>query len=158
MIYNRLRQRGCLWVYLLILVGTLGACAEQGAQKGLPERDLTIQKADGGTVTVRVEVADTEERRTRGLMFRQHLPEGRGMWFIFEEDQILSFWMKNTLIPLSIAYVRSDGTIVDILPMVPGDLSPIQSSRAARYALEVPRGWFEKQGIRVGDRVLMPSP
>ncbi|MCX7655499.1 MAG: DUF192 domain-containing protein [Treponemataceae bacterium] len=156
MIYDQPRQYGWSWVYLLILVGGFWACTEKGAQKGLPERDLVIQKANGGTVVVRVEIADTEERRNRGLMFRQHLPNGRGMWFVFEGDQILSFWMKNTLVPLSIAYVRSDGTIVDILPMVPGDLGPIQSSRAVRYALEVPRGWFEKEGIQVGDRVVLP--
>jgi uncharacterized membrane protein (UPF0127 family) len=86
-------------------------------------------------------------------MFRRELAAGAGMLFIFEDDQVRSFWMKNTFIPLSIAYILYDGTIVDIRDMRPGDLSPVHSSRSARYALEVPQGWFASAGIRPGDRL-----
>jgi len=75
------------------------------------------------------------------------------MLFIFERDEILSFWMKNTLIPLSIAYISSDGWILEIHNMEPHNLNPIRSGRSARYALEVPQGWFGRVGITAGCRL-----
>ena len=76
------------------------------------------------------------------------------MLFIFESEQMLSFWMQNTSIPLSIAYINADGVIVDILDMNPFDLTAVPSSRPAMYALEVNQGEFEKRGIRPGNRVI----
>lgn len=103
---------------------------------------------------LRVEVARTDEERARGLMFREEMDPLQGMLFIFDEDQHLSFWMKNTLIPLSIAYISSDGTIREIYPMEPGSLDPVRSVRSVRYALEMNRGFFEEHGISPGDRVI----
>ena len=89
-----------------------------------------------------------------GLMNRNSLPDGEGMLFIFENEQFLSFWMKNTTIPLSIAFIASDGRILDIKDMRPLDESSVLSSRPAKYALEVPQGWFDRAGIRTGDRLV----
>jgi uncharacterized membrane protein (UPF0127 family) len=88
-------------------------------------------------------------------MGRTELGENRGMLFVFEEEQRLSFWMKDTHIPLSIAYIDSEGRIVDIQDMKPLDdeLPDYTSSEPARYALEVNRGFFEERGVEVGDKV-----
>ena len=86
-------------------------------------------------------------------MYRKKIPEGTGMLFVFEQDQILSFWMKNTPTPLSIAYIDSQGKIRDIFDMKPYSLAPIQSTSSVRYALEVPQGWFKKNAITVGDSI-----
>lgn len=89
-------------------------------------------------------------------MERKNIPAGTGMVFIFERDQILNFWMKNTPTPLSIAYIDSRGTIRDIFDMTPFSLSSVTSTVSVRYALEVPQGWFAKNGIKPGDRVSIP--
>ncbi|MDR1144184.1 MAG: DUF192 domain-containing protein [Spirochaetaceae bacterium] len=123
------------------------------AQTGLETRMLRIVTA-AGELAVEAELARTERERETGLMFRTELEDGKGMLFIFEHDQVLSFWMKNTLIPLSIAYIAYDGTIVDIRDMRPRVLQPVQSTRSVRYALEVPRGWFTGAGVKTGDKVL----
>jgi uncharacterized membrane protein (UPF0127 family) len=88
-------------------------------------------------------------------MFRKRLADGEGMLFIFERDEALSFWMKNTLIPLSIAFIASDGRIIDIKDMRPLDLSSVKSSRSVRYALEVPQGWFNRVNVRPGDKIII---
>jgi uncharacterized membrane protein (UPF0127 family) len=79
------------------------------------------------------------------------------MLFVFDRDQQVSFWMKNTKLPLSLAYILSDGTIVEILDLVPLSEEPRPSARSIRYALEVPEGWFARAGIQVGDKVRIPS-
>jgi uncharacterized membrane protein (UPF0127 family) len=118
--------------------------------------ELRIEKAgeSGTPVPLRAEIARTDAERAQGLMHRKNLPDGEGMLFVFDRDQILSFWMKDTLIPLSIAYISSDGRILEIHDMRPQDLSPIRSARSLRYALEVPQGWFSRIGAALGDRVL----
>jgi uncharacterized membrane protein (UPF0127 family) len=114
-------------------------------------RELTIETARGGVIPIKVELAKTDQERSQGLMNRKSLIDGKGMLFVFEKDQILSFWMKNTLIPLSIAFISSEGKILEIHDMEPGDLNPLHSSRSARYALETPRSWFSRAGVAVGD-------
>jgi uncharacterized membrane protein (UPF0127 family) len=121
----------------------------------LEQRELLIEQAGGGSVIIRAEIARSAEEKRQGLMYRKSLADGRGMLFIFDRDQIMSFWMKDTLIPLSIAYIKSDGTIVEILDMRPLDESPVRSSRGVRYALEAPQGWFDRAGVRPGDRLLL---
>jgi uncharacterized membrane protein (UPF0127 family) len=115
---------------------------------------LEIKRADQTKVPVSVEKAETNAERARGLMYRRSLDDGRGMLFVFEEDEILSFWMKNTFIPLSIAFIAADGRIVEIHDMEPEDLSTTRSGHPCRYALEVPQGWFRRVGIVPGDVVL----
>ena len=142
----------CIFIFFSIFL-TLIACKNNGLEK----RNLTITKSDGTTITISAEIAKTNEDRARGYMERKKIPEGTGMLFVFERDQILSFWMKNTPTPLSIAYIDSKGKIRDILHMEPYCLDSIISTVSVRYALEVPQGWFEKNGIKKGDYLNLPS-
>lgn len=143
-------------VAIISLVGLLSfaSCKESGR---LPTTELKILCDDGREVSVIAEVADTEETRVKGFMEREVIPEGTGMIFIFNRDQILSFWMKNTPHPLSIAYIDSRGKIRDIYHMTPYSMASWSSTVSVRYALEVPQGWFEKVGVKVGDVVLIPG-
>lgn len=104
-----------------------------------------------GDATVWVEIADDPAERERGLMMRRKLDEDHGMLFVFESSSRQSFWMRNTLIPLSIAYMDDRGEILEIHDMFPLDRSAVVSqSESVRYALEVNRGWFARRGIGVG--------
>ena len=105
---------------------------------------------------IRVEVVRTEGEKAKGLMFREKLGKNEGMLFVYEREEILSFWMKNTRIPLSIAFIAKSGKIVDIQDMEPFNLQSHVSARPAQYALEVNQGWFRKNGIEVGDSVHLP--
>lgn len=100
-----------------------------------------------------VEIADTPETRQLGLMYRENIPENSGMIFVFEEEMMLSFWMKNTRIPLSIAFIKSNGEIIDIIDMKPFDERSIRSSQNAKFALEVNQGWFNRNGITKGIKI-----
>jgi uncharacterized membrane protein (UPF0127 family) len=154
---------GLLLLFLLALAGcggesTGGEPTGSGNAPASGLRTVTIDASDGKQVEVRVEIADTDAERQRGLMGRTALPEDQGMLFVFGGEQELSFWMRNTLIPLSIAYIDSEGRIVDIQDMKPLDDDPPHyvSAEPARYALEVNRGFFEKHSIMVGDRAELP--
>lgn len=119
-------------------------------------------KADTVAITIKgtvlhVEIAKTPAERERGLMFRKSMPDNHGMLFIFPTDQHLSFWMKNTEIPLAIAYISSDGTIREIYHMKPHSLEAIQSDHSVRYALEVNDGEFARIGAKPGDKVSFPA-
>ena len=124
--------------------------------KKLPVKDIKIIRQDGKEFTVSAEIAEKTEDRNHGFMERKTIPDGTGMLFVFEKDQILSFWMKNTPHPLSIAYIDSKGKIRDIYDMTPYSLSSIISTVSVRYALEVPQGWYKKNGITTGDTVVLP--
>jgi len=102
------------------------------------------------------QVARTEREKARGLMFRESLGQDEGMLFVYEREEILSFWMKNTPLPLSIAFIDQQGKIVDIQDMEPFSLRTHFSARPAQYALEVNKGWFQRNGINVGDLVKFP--
>ena len=139
---------------LLILIACfLVVSAASCKSKKLPVIDITITCADGTTHLVKAEVAEKEEDRNHGFMERKKIPDGTGMLFVFDRDQILSFWMKNTPHPLSIAYIDSKGKIRNIYDMTPFSLTPIKSTSSVRYALEVPQGWFRDNNINVGDTV-----
>lgn len=122
---------------------------------GLEKKNLSIVTKDGTEINVLAELAISPEERNFGFMEREKIPEGTGMLFIFEKDQRLTFWMKNTPHPLSIAYIDSHGTIRDILDMTPYSLATVASSVSVRYALEVPQGWFSKENISVGDKLIL---
>lgn len=144
-------KKSC-FLTLLILTHFSSACAKPK----LPITQITITRADNTIESVTAEIARKPEERNRGFMERKKIPDGTGMIFIFENDQILSFWMKNTPHALSIAYIDSKGTIRDIFDMTPYSLSPIKSTVSVRYALEVPQGWFEKNNIQIGDKITLP--
>lgn len=100
-----------------------------------------------------VELAATEEARARGLMHRESLPPDHGMLFVFPQSALRSFWMRDTPLPLSIAFISADGRILEIRRMLPFDETPVRSRFPARYALEVNQGRFVELGIRPGDRI-----
>jgi uncharacterized membrane protein (UPF0127 family) len=140
-----------LLLFLFILY-----CGISCSSQKLPVQDLTIERNGQEIAFVKAEIAQTQEERNQGLMYRKKLPDGEGMLFVFERDEVLSFWMKNTLLPLSIAFIASDGRIIDIKDMYPHDENSVFSSRSVRYALEVPQGWFSRSGIQNGDVVKIP--
>ncbi len=146
----RVRSISCFFFVLLSLMMP-GCAREEGPGRAEDDGKITI-RVDG--IPVRVEVADSPEERRQGLMFRETLPADGGMLFVFEREQVLSFWMKDTTIPLSIAFVSRDGEIVDVQNMEPLDERTFhQSPRPALYALEMNRGWFGRHEVAVGDRV-----
>src|SRR5215217_6950999 len=118
---------------------------------------LTIVNSLGERIPVQVEIADTEAERQTGLMGRSALAEDASMLFVFDQEQPLSFWMKDTLIPLSIAYISAEERIVDIQDMQPLDETPHPSAEPAQYALEVNQGFFAEHNIGVGDVVELPD-
>jgi len=118
------------------------------------DRQIIVIESQGRSIAIDAEMARTQAQQQQGLMHRRQLPDGQGMLFIYETDQMMSFWMMNTLIPLSIAFIAQDGRILEIYDMEPESLELVRSSRSARYALEVPQGWFERAGITIGDYLL----
>ena len=120
------------------------------------ERDLTITNLDGKTIPIRVELARSIREMSKGYMGRENIPEGTGMLFIFKRDEKLSFWMKDTPTPLSIAFINSSGEIRETRNMTPFSHQSVDSSEPVRYALEVPQGWFEKNNIGKGCIIKLP--
>lgn len=135
---------------LLLLAAALPLASCDGGE------ELPVVTLRSGTIEIAAEVARTPEEQQKGLMFREALPDGRGMIFVYDSDRRMAFWMKDTLIPLSIAFLAADGTIREIRDMRAGSLEVIESERSARHALEVPLGWFDRVGLGVGDRFELP--
>jgi uncharacterized membrane protein (UPF0127 family) len=136
-------------LFLIILTClTAVSCSKKKAEPESRFPTLTIK----GTVLY-IEKAVTDEERQHGLMHRKKLPANQGMLFVYSEERILSFWMKNTYIPLSIAYIDSKGIIVDIQDMKPETEDSYPSKKPALYALEVNQGWYAEHNITVGDKV-----
>ena len=138
-----------LFLFLLFSWGNEEVIHSQ--QRGEAFSQLTIEGKK-----IRVEVVRREEEKARGLMFRDKLGADEGMLFVYEKEEFLTFWMKNTPLPLSIAFIDQKGRIVDIQNMEPFSLRTHTSARPARYALEMNRNWFQKNGIKVGDVAKMP--
>ncbi len=126
------------------------------------ESPAYFSKAFFGTETLLVEIADTDELRAKGLMYRREMPQNQGMLFIFPEPQPLVFWMHNTFLPLDIAFVSADGTILNILQMAPlDDTKRYRSEGFAKYAIETNINWFSAHKIVAGSKVtfeLKPKP
>lgn len=146
-------KKTAVLIATLLLLTPFISCKTQK----LPVKDVKIICQNGKEFTVAAEIAITPEERNHGFMERKNIPDGTGMLFIFERDQLLSFWMKNTPHPLSIAYIDSKGKIRNIFDMNPYSTDSIISTVSVRYALEVPQGWFKKNGITEGDTVLIPE-
>ena len=108
-------------------------------------------------VNAYVEIAATPEVRNRGLMFRKSLPTDHGMLFVFEHDSLTCFWMRNTPLPLSIAFIDTDGVIINVRDMQPNSDAEHCPNRPMRYALEMRQGWFGQYGIKAG-RVVTGLP
>jgi uncharacterized membrane protein (UPF0127 family) len=144
-----------LLAFCTLVLGTGMNCGASDKNKEgeirFEKREFAIEQAGGDSIPIQAELARTDAERSRGLMNRPSLPDGEGMLFVFEREQILSFWMKNTLVPLSIAFIRTDGRIIEIRDMEALDTTTVSSTRSVRYALEVPQGWFTRMGIEAGD-------
>jgi len=108
---------------------------------------------DVGGKPLTVEVAANDEDRANGLMHRDHLSDTEGMLFYYPDQRKLTFWMKNTRVPLSIAYIDRSGEILRIADMRPHDTDPVPSLYPVQYALEVRQGWFADHGVAVGAKV-----
>ena len=145
-------KKSLILITLLFAFITLVSCKS----KKLPVKDIKIIRQDGSEFIVKAEIAEKPEDRNHGFMERKNIPDGTGMLFIFDRDQLLSFWMKNTPHPLSIAYIDSKGKIRNIFDMNPYSTDSIISTVSVRYALEVPQGWYKKNGITEGDTVFLP--
>jgi uncharacterized membrane protein (UPF0127 family) len=143
----------------LVLVGCSGEETTSEAEASSPDESptVTIDASGGQRVEVEVEIADDYAERQRGLMERTELAENAGMLFVFDREQQLSFWMRNTLIPLSIAYIDAEEQIIDIQDMQPLDETSHPSAEPAMYALEVNQGFFDEHGVGVGNEVELPD-
>ena len=132
--------------FSLLIVGT-AIKAQEAPQK------LQTTALNAGMHLIQAELAQTPEQRGIGLMHRPKMGVNEGMLFVFESAAQQCFWMKNTLLPLSIAFLGDDGSVVNIEDMAPQTLNGHCSKRPVRYALEMNRGWFEKRGIKAGSRL-----
>jgi uncharacterized membrane protein (UPF0127 family) len=128
-----------------------------GGGDGDATATIVVIGGEGEGVELTVALARTVGERSRGLMFREELAEDGGMLFVFPEDTEAGFWMKDTLIPLSIAFIAADGTILDIQDMEPLSEDTHRPPKPYRYGLEVNQGWFGRYGFGPGDRVEIPD-
>jgi uncharacterized membrane protein (UPF0127 family) len=143
-----------LLIALLAAASLAGEAAAVPTVVELPTTNLTI-----GRHKLVVEMATTPEQRATGLMYRFSLRPDRGMLFVFDRPERQAFWMRNTYVPLSIAFVAADGRIVNIDDMAPHDEAMHWSQAPVVYAIEMKKGWFAERGIVAGDRVEgLPPP
>jgi len=165
-----MKKRGAAWA--VVVAGVLGAaCGSTQGREALPAENGDVRRAQEaappaagqearpepghawvifGADTVVAEVARSADERAEGLMYREEVPDGTGMLFVFPDLGIRSFWMNNTYVPLDIAYMDASFTIVDIQQMEPRTTDPHESAAPAMFALEVPQGWFAAHRITVG--------
>ena len=132
----------------LLLLGGSVASAQEMPQTQLQRTTLSI-----GIHQIDTQLAITSEQREIGLMFRKEMPQHEGMFFIFENPSRLCFWMKNTLIPLTAAFITDDGTIVNLENMKPQTTESHCSTKPVRYVLEMNQGWFSKKGVKPGAKI-----
>ncbi len=139
--------------YRLALGALMAFCALWSAAQEAPQMNLPVVQLQAGMHNIRAQVATTVDQRATGLMRRKEMPQHEGMLFVFEQPSVQCFWMKNTLLPLSIAFVADDGTIVNVREMQPQSLESHCSDKPVRYVLEMNRGWFDKKGIKPGAKL-----
>ena len=140
-----------LFIFWVALSG-LPLASAQG-QTGQPQLDLNRVRLQAGMHIIDAQVAQTALQRQIGLMWRRDMPQHEGMLFVFEQPSIQCFWMRNTLIPLTAAFLLDDGQIVNLADMQARSDDSHCSSQPVRYVLEMNQGWFEKRGLRAGARI-----
>ena len=128
-----------------LLIAALPALAQDQPQTQLPRVNLSA-----GMHQIDAQVAQTYEQRMIGLMFRKEMPQHEGMLFVFEQPTVQCFWMKNTLLPLSAAFLADDGTVINVADMKPQSLDSHCSAKPVRFVLEMHQGWFARKGIKPG--------
>lgn len=145
------------WYFLTIILICISAvCNSSDAVCHGEQKRNTVIPINVAGIELKVELATTTEEQILGLMYRDKLEDNMGMLFVFPKEQTLSFWMKDTHIPLSIAFIKADGRIVQIESMKPHSLDSHVSKEKAKYALEMNDGWFKAHNVKDGDIVKMP--
>lgn len=137
----------------VLAIAALSSSLWASAQDG-PQLNLQRIKLTAGMYLIDAQVALTPEQRQIGLMFRKDMPQQEGMIFVFEQATPQCFWMKNTLLPLTAAFVADDGTIVNLADMKPQTTDSHCSAKPVRYVLEMNKGWFAKKGIKAGSKLV----
>jgi len=136
---------------LALAMAALPACAQE------PQTNLSRVTLSAGMHQIDAQIAQTNEQRATGLMYRKEMPQHEGMLFVFERPSVQCFWMKDTLLPLSAAFVADDGTVVNIADMKPLALDSHCSDKPVRYVLEMNQGWFAKKGVKPGMKLTGPA-
>lgn len=139
-----MKQLAHLLAALMLAGSVLPAVAEE------PQMNLPRVKLSAGMHQIDAQVAGTPDQREIGLMFRAEMPQHEGMLFIFEEPSQQCFWMRNTLLPLTAAFIADDGTVVNLADMKPKTLDSHCSAKPVRFVLEMNQGWFARKGIKPG--------
>jgi hypothetical protein len=145
-----MRQNSTMKIITAGLLALLATCCNLGHAQDAPQMDLQRTKITAGMYLIDTQVAATPEQRSTGLMFRPQMPQSEGMLFVFDHPREQCFWMKNTLLPLTAAFVADDGTIVNLADMKPQTTESHCSEKPVRYVLEMNQGWFAKKGIKAG--------
>ena len=142
-----------IWIrfWLWACLGLASAQAQEG-----PQLDLMRVKLQAGMYQIDAQVAQTPQQRAIGLMNRREMPAHEGMLFIFEQPSIQCFWMKNTLLPLTAAFVADDGTIVNLADMAPQSTQSHCATKPVRFVLEMHQGWFAKKNMAAGFKLSGP--
>ena len=136
------------WLIAALALAGFSLAHAQKPQTSLPRAALSI-----GMYRIDAQLATTSEQHATGLMFRTEMPQQEGMLFVFERPTQQCFWMKNTLIPLAVAFVADDGTIVNLDEMKAQTLNAHCSEKPVRYVLEMNTGWFSKKGLKAGNKL-----
>ena len=137
-----------LAISLALACASTAALAQDSPQMNLPRVEL-----NAGIHRIDAQVAATPQERETGLMFRPEMPQQEGMLFVFEQPATQCFWMRNTLLPLTAAFVADDGVIVNLADMQPRTDDSHCSARPVRFVLEMNQGWFAKQGLKAGSKL-----
>jgi len=147
--------RGGMWraVLAVAIVSSLGGFFTNAHGQDAPQRLTNRTTLGAGLYNMQVEVAVTPQEHAIGLMHRTSMGANDGMLFVFDRPGVQCFWMKNTLIPLSVAFVADDGTVVNLDEMKPQTLDSHCSTQPVRYVLEMNTGWFKKKGIKPGQKL-----
>lgn len=135
---------------------TLLICMPSFAQDGEPQMNLPRVELHAGMYRISAQVAATPQQRETGLMYRRQMPEYEGMIFVFDIPGVQCFWMKNTRLPLTAAFIADDGRIVNLADMQPQTEDSHCSDKPVRYVLEMNQGWFAKKGLKSGTRLSGP--
>jgi uncharacterized membrane protein (UPF0127 family) len=151
-VVERAWDRWLHFVGIALMAATLGA-ASCGASAQERAQHLPSITLNAGMHIIKAEIALTPQEHEIGLMYRNSMPANEGMLFAFDRPGQQCFWMKNTLLPLAVAFVADDGTIVNLDEMKPQTLDPHCSTKEVRFVLEMNKGWFTKRGIKAGDKL-----
>lgn len=140
---------------LILLAYSLASLNAFG--QGVPQTQLPRMTLNAGMHLIQAQVAQNFEQRQIGLMWRKEMPQNEGMLFVFEQAAVQCFWMRNTLLPLTAAFVADDGTIVNLADMKPQSDESHCSKKPVRFVLEMNQGWFAKRNIQAGYKLSGPS-